>query len=280
MAEKDPSPSPPLGQRFTHVYGERGDPVPDSTRMRKRIAALFSGMGLQRIIDATALFEGELGVEVVHYTSFFEDAELHDLLDSITLVHHALVGRRIEPYAARWRDEVSRIFQEENVGYKLDKHAGVHLSVDSEFERSRASAIAALQKTRYAAAAAEFEKAYKALDAVPPDTKTAVRAVFEANEIVFRLMCPNAPRLGTAEIRSHLRPIIDKQYGSDAVALRAASRHMASLEDWVEGVHFYRHGQGAEEPSPPPLPLALTMISSGTGYLRWLAELDAANSQG
>jgi len=269
-----------MGMRFTHVYVERGEPMPDSVRMRKRLGVLFAKLEIEKIIDAAGAIEGELGVSVprrggYHYVEvFFEQAALHDMLDSVTILSQACRRRSPPALADAWRDGVARILREENIGYQLDSRAGVHFLVDEDFERTRQFAIAALQKGRYSAVTKEFDAAYRALDAVPPDTKTAVRAVFESLEILFKLMCTGASRLGSSEINSHLRPLVDRLHSTDAVAQRAAAKMVSSLADWVEGVHFYRHGQAVEEPAPPPLSLTLLTISTGAGFLRWLAELD------
>ena len=51
-----------------------------------------------------------------------------------------------------------------------------------------------------------------------------------------------------------------------------------ALADWINAAHFYRHGQGSEEPVQPPLELAIAMVSSGGSFLRWIADLDAKRS--
>ena len=105
-----------------------------------------------------------------------------------------------------------------------------------------------------------------------------MRAVFDANENLFKLMFPQAPRLTASEVKSRLRPVLERRYGSDATARRAALKVADALSEWVDGVHNYRHAEGAEEPTPPPFSLALVLMSNGAAFLRWLAEMDAAES--
>jgi hypothetical protein len=121
----------------------------------------------------------------------------------------------------------------------------------------------------------EFEGAYRALDEIPPNTTGAVRAVFEANENLFKLMFRGTPRLSAKEVTNRLQPAVDKRYQPNPTAQRAAIRQVRSFLEWVESAHNYRHAQGVEEPTPLPLPLALVLISNGVGFLRWLAEMDA-----
>jgi hypothetical protein len=70
--------------------------------------------------------------------------------------------------------------------------------------------------------------------------------------------------------------LVQKLYGEDAVALRAANKQVAAFKDWVDASHNYRHEAGSEEPVQPPLDLAVLAISNGTAFLRWLIALDQA----
>lgn len=69
--------------------------------------------------------------------------------------------------------------------------------------------------------------------------------------------------------------MLEKRY-TDAFARRAANKMMLSLCDWTGGGHFYRHEPGQEEPAPPPMDYAVMTMSTGAGFLRWLAEIDRA----
>jgi hypothetical protein len=272
----------PTGKRFSHVYLQRGSPASDSERMRRRVAMLFSEFNLHSRMPHDRLghlLESELGVTLPRsmgaysLEDFCAKCELRDLLDSITIVWRGLssydTGLGLKLVAG-----VRRILEEENVGYRVDDKAGVHFAVDQEFEHNRSSTISGLAGSRYKAVLDAFQTALGALDKVPPDGKIAMRSVFEAIEILFKLLCPNAPRLGRGEIDQHLKPVIDRVFASDPIACRSVHKMVASLGDWVDGVHFYRHGHGVEERSAPPLGLAVMTVSTAASYLRWLAEID------
>ena len=47
-----------------------------------------------------------------------------------------------------------------------------------------------------------------------------------------------------------------------------------SFADWVDACHNYRHEEGVEEPSQPPLDLAIELIGVGSGFLWWLISAD------
>ncbi len=162
---------------------------------------------------------------------------------------------------------VALIFNEEHVGYRVDNSGIVHFNVDEEFERARASSVEALSASRYNAAAHNLREAFKYLDTLPVNGKLAVRSIFGALEALFKLMFSRAPRLGGAELEQYLKPVLNGIYGEGTSDLRAANKLLASMRDWVEAAHFYRHEEGKEEPSQPPLALAVALISTGTGFL-------------
>jgi hypothetical protein len=281
---KDEDAKVPEGQRFTHVYAERGKPVDDSPRVRRRIAAVISGMRDAR--ELPTLVPRELGLDLVwaaygpNWPAFLGQVEVADLLDLITVAYRYLTvqksGPMHDPSAnERWLAEVRRIFEEENFGYTVDDAGGVHYRLDEEFARNQSATIAALQSARYANSLDGFRKGMAALAGAPPDGKGAIRATFAAVEGLFKLIVPKAVRLGAAEL-DDLMPLLDRQYSADATALRSSNKMLRSLKEWVDAAHFYRHEQGTEHIAQPPQSLAIYLVSSGAAHLRWLAELDEA----
>jgi hypothetical protein len=69
---------------------------------------------------------------------------------------------------------------------------------------------------------------------------------------------------------------VQKRYGSNPTAQRAANKSVSALADWVDACHNYRHEEGVEEPSQPPIELAVELISTGASFLRWLISIDPA----
>jgi hypothetical protein len=270
------------GRRFSLNYLGGGEPSADSKRMRQRLATQLVQFDFSRF---ALLVTKELGVKVphdgkygFHWEQFFRDAELRDILDTITLYHNHLKSywdeAQAQKNAQKWLKEVDRVFREENVRYAVDQSGGVHFFVDQEFEARRAAALSVLQSARYANVLAGFEDAYKAFDRSPPDGKWAIRAIFAASEGLFRLMFPKASILGVDELNKFLRPVIEQRLSGDKAATGAANKMITSLREWVIAAHNYRHEQGSEEPAQPPLDLAILMVSQGAGFIRWLAELD------
>ena len=206
--------SPPLGQRFSHIYIMRGVAAQDSERMRIRCLKLFDQLVLKRTqkqFRIKDVLEAELGIILswtatgVDWQRFFRKCDLRDLLDCITLVYQTLNNkqhpsvRSAETLPANWwLDGIKRIFREENIGYRIDEKGGVHLAVDGEYEHNCASVIGALNSSRYDAVRDSFSMAQQALDCVPPDGKGAMVAVFGAVESLFRMMA-YARASGSAE---------------------------------------------------------------------------------
>ncbi|ACL62219.1 conserved hypothetical protein [Methylobacterium nodulans ORS 2060] len=210
------------------------------------------------------------------WEEFFENGELRDILDLITITNTVLAQRENAGAAEVWRKGVQAVFDSQNAKYRITPGGSVVLRVDENFETERASTLAGLEDKRYSGARIEFIDAYKALSATDPDGKRAVRAVFEACEIVLKLTFPGARRLAAPELGQHLSPFVARYYASDAPAQDSANKLVQGFTDWVAAAQFYRHGQGQEEPNQPPLELAVLLVSTGASHLRWLIQLDKA----
>jgi hypothetical protein len=211
--------------------------------------------------------------------ALFQHAPIQDLLDLLTIVYRYLeekrTGRMYEPAASnKWRLGEQRIFQEENVHYRVDERGGVHFSFDAEFDRSKAATIATLQGSRHRAALSSFEGAMAALGKGAPDGQAAIRGTFDAVEGLFKWMFANSPRL-TARRRRNWSRCYRKFTRRTRLPQGAAIKLLSAFKDWVDAAHFYRHEAGHEEPVQPPLTLAVQMVSHGATFLRWLAEMDA-----
>jgi hypothetical protein len=272
------------GKRFSLVYLTGGEALPDSPRARVRIATLLDTLGMgttgshnPRLAKA---IEHELGVrpqyagDSCYYIDLFiERCELRDFLDLVTLVHSLFGNENYPSIYRRWLPECRRIFSEERLRYVINDAGGVRFSVDAEFERSLPAVVQGLGHPALRGALHSFDEALAALSETPPDGKAAIRNVFEAVEITFKTLCPGPPRIGNSEISGHLAPKLEAIYAGDATAKRAAQKLARSLAEWVEGAHFYRHGQTGEDPVQPPLDLAVVIVSEGASLLRWLAGL-------
>jgi hypothetical protein len=289
--------TPPTGELFSRLYIERGAPSRDSPPFRKRLEAFLSATYSEDNAKLVSYLKQEAGIEIpttwlekyhtlyYNFPQFFSQAPIEEVLSAITLIfrflektyppYFAATGKKVtSSNVSGWIEFVGRALREENVGYTLDEKCGVHFLVDEEFERNRVSALRAADAARYSAVRAAFEIAHQALDSTPPNTKQAVRSMFEALEILAKLMVPGATRLNAELVKKALAGIAQGTTTEPTERL-VLEKVMHSFADYVDGVHFYRHGQATNEPIEPSVPLAVHVMAMGASFLRLLLEADA-----
>lgn len=269
-----------VGKRFSLLYLDRSKTLPDSQRFRNRLAAFYwESLDENYRGDIVRAIQREIGADMPSIASsysvseFFKKGELRDLLDSITVIYKTININHDNELAEKWKGFVGNAISEENLGYRLDKKCGVHFFVDEEFERNRFSALAVLEVPQYSGSRAAYDAAYKYLDADPIDTKGAVRSIFESVEILVKQMV-NTKHLNKSIVENTLKTKCLTIFESDATARNVVSKMFDGFAQWVDSVHFYRHGQIGNEPVSPPENIAIYIISSGTAFLRWLVTLN------
>lgn len=264
------------GQLFSRTYLDRGAPTQDSPRFRSRFAAYIERLGFNESETAREI-ASELGVrvprssdarrEVYRFEFFINNAQLRDVLDVITIIYNNIRDSSVNDNRKLYIEFINRAMKEENLSYRLDDAAGVHYFVDEEFERSRMATVSILVGDRYSAARDAFEDAHRAM--LSQDTLGAVRRSFDAVENVFKQRFSVA-RLGATEVKSKLTPFMEARYNGRV--LHATGRLAVSLSEWTNAAHQFRHAPGDADPSPPPLEMAILMMSQAAGFLRWLAS--------
>lgn len=264
------------GIRFSLLYLERSTPAKDSQRFRNRLAAYYWD-NLHRYYEDKIykIIELETGAEIprtvigYNLSDFFKENELRDVLDSITLIYRVLGDNQ----KTEWENFVKRVFKEEHLGYQLDPRCGVHYFVDEEFERNRFSALSILNKPRYAGIRAAYEDAYRYMDSVPTDNKAAVRAIFEAIEILVKQMI-QTNNLNKWVVENSLKERCLPLYAADNICMKVVSGMFDGFAEWVDALHNYRHGQPNDVPIAPTEDMCIYILSSGTAFLRWLIGMD------
>jgi len=269
------------GALFSRAYLRSSTSQRDSARFRTRLYARFDKVLSS---DEAAKFydfvKSELGVSIpsgafaLDYRRFFEEGELRDVLDAVSLVWLILgIGHRSET-AKNWLAFVTRVFQEENLGYVVNEHGAVRYLVDQEFERTRFAVIEGLGVPRYKAVRVAVEEAFKKLDAEPFDTKTAVRSMFEAVETLCKVLGDHNDDLDERMVQKRIKPIVGRVYGAmDASAQSFSEQTIEGFIKWVNAGHRYRHGQNTGEPHDPPLELTVAFLSQGAAHIRFLIDL-------
>ena len=113
----------PKGQRFSHLYLERPNNLTDSSRVRKRVAVLFSRTGPydSRNWEFASFIEGETGEDIPwlgsnpYWEKFFTDCPLDTFLDCFTLVARHWISKRLPDIAANWLREAERILRDSRI---------------------------------------------------------------------------------------------------------------------------------------------------------------------
>ena len=271
----------PEGVLFSRAYLTRGEPLRDSQRFRRRLSAYLDQNFRDEGSEIANRIHSEIGVDVPRQykgydlQAFFEKAELRDVLDTITIVAK-LITEEAPAEVDSWLTFVKRTFHEESMGYCLDSKGGVRFFVDQEFERNRLSALSCLSEPQYRAVLDSLEKSFLEIDQVPSDTKNAVREIFEAMEILTKLLTKSQQDLDEKTIRSSLKPLLMSQHAKEHASVIASTDHMVEgLVHWVNAGHKYRHGQKTEVTVAPSLTYAVLYLSTGAGYIRWLVTLFA-----
>ncbi len=261
---------------FIYRYMERSAPRRESPRFRIRVSAAFPREDeLQSRVWNRLRAEAGIEVEThqfgMRWDKFFERAPIEELLTSITLTYHVLRGigvRRSEDYLKA----IASAPTDEQMGFRIDANGVMHFAVDEVFEGERVAALAVLDNPVMAAARQAYESVFRQLDHHPPDTLAAVRAMFEAVEIVAKQLCPPHKNLHANLCRTELQQRCLAVIGGDVVETRVWEGIFRGMVEWVSALHNYRHGQ-PETTAAPTNALAVYVVSSGTAYLRLLADI-------
>ena len=274
-------------ERFSQVYLEKGDTKNDSERLRVRIQRHFDERRFRsRGLDDDFIRKVTLtcgirvsksaGLQGIKIWEFFEQAELRDFLDGITIVHKLLVDARRHVEASGWRKDIETVLREENTAYTIDQSGMIHFYVDEEFEAVRISSIELLNQTGLTGAIRHFDEGLRYLDGANPSTRKAIVGVFEAVEAVAKELTGQA-RLDKKVVSNHLGPLL-KGATECVNEHRSLQKLLTSFGEWVDACHFYRHTQKEDQAAPPSIDTAVMYMQAGSAYLRRLCKLYIENN--
>ncbi|WP_418133096.1 hypothetical protein ABL849_13680 [Variovorax sp. 375MFSha3.1] len=262
---------------FVYRYMERAAPRGDSPRFRVRISAAFpDGDGpsteVKRRLRAEAGIVVPTGQWGTLWNEFYTRGPMEEVLTAITITFEVLHRQYGARQAATYRTAVERALAEENIGFRIDEQGVIHYAVDEVFEGMRAATIAVLNAPVLAVARNCYEAVFQHLDRHPPDTKPAIRSMFEALEIVAKQLNPTARNLHANLCRVQLRDQCLQVTAGDAVEQRVWAEMFEGMAHWVQGLHEYRHGQ-VDNIASPTEEFTVYVLSSGSAFLRLLAQI-------
>jgi hypothetical protein len=207
---------PPQATSFRRLYLRPDSPIPDSPRLRRRLATIVPELWFTTFEERNELggwMASAFGIDVDHYESmaggvfefevFFLKADIHDLIESITAIARFFAIRQLGN-ANAWVALVRGLFAEEHMAYRIDDDGVVHPLVDQAFEAARTSVIGALTGDAFNAARAHFENPIAALEEQIVGKHDRPRAYTGAHQ-VHRRMRIRAGRCGRDEtLTKHL----------------------------------------------------------------------------
>lgn len=275
----------PIGERFSKIYLEPAAYCDDSLKARFRLGSIIYHISDDAHDMAAYLRQkiGDIGYPSyeTEWTDLFCKLSLIDFLDALTICARFLLGNGDSQIKLRansiWIKSIAEVFSDERLDYEIDDHGGVHRRVDSIHAEHRREVLLGLQGAQYENVRSLFESCNRAMNQSPPDMITAITSIFRANEGAFRMIYPGANRLDSAQIKQFLSNNIQLIYSDQAK--HAALRQAAAFAEWTNSCHQYRHEQGHEKPISPPFDLAVSLISSGYSYLRWLVSMYSGQSK-
>ncbi len=260
--------------------------APDSKIMRSRIGAkvslIASEHDLDGLLSSKLKTEGGLtvlGVFASDFEEFFESITLPQCLNSIKIIYEATVELtkgnrpRRNPIGDDFKVFVNKVFKDEKLPYVMEENGKVIYTPDPEFEDNRTRTINHLSESRFNAAFTAFNLAFDDFQADPPRLKSALRNIFEANEIVFKQIT-KAKNLTAFSINHHKSKFLTLTI--DKTSNDAQEHIIESYKSWVTAFHEYRHGQDVEKYDEPTLDFTTLGLSTGAAFLRWIVLIAKA----
>ncbi len=275
--------------KFSQFYLSPQEFVTDSQKMRVRTGNYIHSISFESHSGNYALAQHiaiNIGVEVPGYYSvsnqyfydfkkFILEIDVVNLLDCLTAIFNFL---KID-FKAKWKNFVNECFTEEGIAYIMNDNGGLRFRPDEEFEKNRILTLKDLSASEYAAVITAFNAAYNDFQTDINKSKSALRYMFEANEILFKKLAK--PKFSFDQLnRTNLVKMKDYVLGamnqSDSTAKLAGNKFFESYMDWVDAIHPYRHGQDVASYNNPPIDITILALSNGASYLRWFASMAKA----
>jgi hypothetical protein len=259
--------------RYSQLYIERGARLSDSRRARIRLHVLVENIiPVELYPQILRDIAFDQGARAPTLRTFYDAAEIRDVLDSITTIRSVLIRRRRYELKDILVNAAARIFDEEHLAYKVGNDGIIRPFIDAEFDANRASAIEALSQPRFQEARSDFEAAFQHLR--NGEGKAALRMMFPAVETAAKvLFLGRFATLSPNEVERHIKPVVLTRYAGNQPAINAGRLLLDGMKDWINAAQPYRHGQHQEEPAEPPLDFVVAHLSVGAAYLRWMIEL-------
>jgi hypothetical protein len=231
---------------FSELHIAPGPRVDDCKVLRGRCGQFFrdwpEGLKVELALELSKRTGKELHSH--HLAGLFNTLSLVEFRDSIVHVFNGLPefyewrsnsnGQKLAICPQiEWRLFVTQAFAEENSAYRVRDDGSVTYAVDSGLETVREAVIQGLGGERYSSAIQHVDDAMEAL-AKPGAERSAIRAIFDAVETVFRLEFKEGS-LGTTELKRHEQKFAAAM--PDDAARTATNLMVGSFSKWIAACH-------------------------------------------
>lgn len=274
--------------KFSQFYFPPEEYVTDNVKMRIRLGSYVHSLSFWSDVGNYSLgrkIQQEEGIDIPSYyakdgsfvynlETLFRQIEIKVLLNIISVVFVALSDwKKKKEYV----DFVNRCFAEEGLAYIVNVDGTVRFRPDQEFERNRISTLKSLVGSDVVAVLDAFNNAFNEFQSDINKSKSSLRYIFEANEIMFKKLSKpqfNFDQLNSGNIEKMKNHVMtDVISHLDDTAKNATNKFFEAYKKWTDGMHPYRHGQDTESYENPPVDITIFALSNGASYLRLLASL-------
>lgn len=274
--------------KFSQFYLPPQEYITDSQKMRVRIGtyiynlSFHTNIGNYSLADYVTQHSGIIvPMALAALNQYFYDFKklcneegIVDLLDIITIVHDAITESSKKRELTQF---VNKCFVEEGLAYVMNQQGEIRFRPDEEFERNRIMTLKSLTENNFSTALEAYNHAYNEFQSDVQKGKSAIRYIFEANEILFKKLAKpkhTFDQLNSRNIEPIKKFILDNIVDHlDNTAKLALNKFFESYKDWVDGMHPYRHGHDLASYDNPPVDITIYALSSGASYLRLLAAM-------
>lgn len=265
---------PKEGANFRQNYLRGAELQPDSMRMRRRLHAIVEPWYYENRYALAQHMRAELGVDYQTGSdqNFWLKANIDDVVTAVT----ALVQfDGAEESKADMIAKIKRIFEDENLRYRIDSKGGVHFKVDQHFEASVAAALIGLGHAKYKAARTALEEALDGLGAAAPSGKAFIRGIFETVESAYLVTIQNekVDRIGPDSLDRDLSPLLIAKWKAYPEVDDRVKRLLDVLKPWIKAAHPFRHGAAVDQVHEAPIDYAIALGSQGITFLRLITGL-------
>ena len=280
--------SVPPRLRYSVLYPQ--GPSRNTEHFRVRLQADFSRLIVDAGPDFTKYLMREGGIRVPSKgdryfpEKVFTDCVMSEVLDAVTLFFNycrelsqsppdgkRTTAQKWATHATNWLQFVSRVMEEENVGYFVDDACVARKAVSDALDRNRVAATEALRNPALSVARKSLETAFHHLRS--RDRLAAISCLFSSVEHLVKQIVPSDKPLSYKLVGTTFKRTCLRHLGGNGTEQEAFGVFLDSFALWVRAIEPYQAKPPPAQPAAPSYDLAVFILSSGSAYVRLLAKM-------